>query len=141
MPYQYVREPLTARESDRLSNACETPTERLVVWTLLDTGLRVALGPPTFPRCQKVGGRSLGNHASLVEPVGEGSFPATLRPGIGGHDQNSIRRNALMPMCSGIKVPRMPTIRLAMIAIDSQNRKPLWDMAMLADSGCSWPAK
>ena len=41
MPYQYVREPLTAEESDHLSNACETPTERLVVWTLLDTGLRV----------------------------------------------------------------------------------------------------
>src|SRR5271166_4890525 len=58
-----------------------------------------------------------------------------------GNDQNSIRRNALMPMRSGIKVPRMPTIRLTMIAIDSQNRKPLWDMAMLADSGCSWPAK
>ena len=41
MRYQYVIEPLTADESDRLSNACETPTERLVVWTLLDTGLRV----------------------------------------------------------------------------------------------------
>jgi len=41
MPYQYVREPLTADESDRLSNACETTTERLVGWTLLDTGLRV----------------------------------------------------------------------------------------------------
>ena len=42
MPYQYVREPLTAEESDRLSNACETPTEQLIVWTLLDTGLRVS---------------------------------------------------------------------------------------------------
>ena len=42
MPYQYMREPLTAEESDRLSNACETSTERLVVWTLLDTGLRVS---------------------------------------------------------------------------------------------------
>ena len=42
MPYQYVREPLTADESDRLSNACETPTERLVVRTSLDTGLRVS---------------------------------------------------------------------------------------------------
>ena len=42
MPYQYVREPLIAEESDRLFNACETPTERLVVWTLLDTGLRVS---------------------------------------------------------------------------------------------------
>src|SRR6185437_1703472 len=41
MPYQYVKGPLTADESDRLSNACETATERLVVWTLLDTGLRV----------------------------------------------------------------------------------------------------
>jgi integrase/recombinase XerD len=41
MPYQYVREPLTAAESDRLSHACQSPTERLVVWTLLDTGLRV----------------------------------------------------------------------------------------------------
>jgi integrase/recombinase XerD len=41
MPYQYVREPLTAAEPDRPSNACETPTERLVVWTLLDTRLRV----------------------------------------------------------------------------------------------------
>src|SRR5512142_2447286 len=41
MPYQYVREPLTADESDRLPNACETATERLVVWTLLDTDLRV----------------------------------------------------------------------------------------------------
>jgi integrase/recombinase XerD len=41
MPYQYVKEPLTADEADRLSSACETPTERLVVWTLLDTGLRV----------------------------------------------------------------------------------------------------
>ncbi len=37
-----MREPLTADESDRLSHACETPTERLVVWTLLDTGLLVS---------------------------------------------------------------------------------------------------
>ncbi len=36
-----MREPLTAEESDRLSKACETSTERLVIWTLLDTGLRV----------------------------------------------------------------------------------------------------
>ena len=41
MPYQYVREPLTAEEADRLANACETPTEQFIVWTLLDTGLRV----------------------------------------------------------------------------------------------------
>jgi integrase/recombinase XerD len=41
MPYQYVREPLTAEEADRLAGACDSPTEKLVVWTLLDTGLRV----------------------------------------------------------------------------------------------------
>jgi integrase/recombinase XerD len=41
MPYQYVRGPLNVDESDRLPNARETPTERPVVRTLLDTGLRV----------------------------------------------------------------------------------------------------
>jgi integrase len=42
MPYQYVREPLATEEADRLANTCETPTEQLIVWTLLDTGLRVS---------------------------------------------------------------------------------------------------
>lgn len=42
MAYQYVREPLTGEEADRLANACDTPEEKLVVWTLLDTGLRVS---------------------------------------------------------------------------------------------------
>lgn len=42
MAYQYVREPLTAEEADKLANACESAEEKLVVWTLLDTGLRVS---------------------------------------------------------------------------------------------------
>ncbi|MEO6807521.1 MAG: tyrosine-type recombinase/integrase [Isosphaeraceae bacterium] len=42
MAYQYVREPLRAEEVDQLVNACETPLEKLVVWTLMDTGLRVS---------------------------------------------------------------------------------------------------
>jgi integrase/recombinase XerD len=42
MPYQYTREPLSAEEADRLAAACSTPQEKLVIWTLLDTGLRVA---------------------------------------------------------------------------------------------------
>ena len=42
MPYQYRREPLTQEEATRLANACETSQEKLIVWTLLDTGLRVA---------------------------------------------------------------------------------------------------
>lgn len=42
MFYQFVREPLLPEEADRLSNACRTAEEKLVVWTLLDTGLRVS---------------------------------------------------------------------------------------------------
>jgi integrase/recombinase XerD len=33
---------LTGDEADRLANACQTPEEKLVVWTLLDTGLRIS---------------------------------------------------------------------------------------------------
>jgi integrase/recombinase XerD len=41
MPYQYKREPLTEDEANRLANACDRHEEKLVVWTLLDTGLRL----------------------------------------------------------------------------------------------------
>jgi integrase/recombinase XerD len=42
VPYEYKREPLTQHEATQLANACVAHTERLVVWTLLDTGLRVS---------------------------------------------------------------------------------------------------
>lgn len=42
MPYQYKREPLTQDEANRLANACELHEEKIVVWTLLDTGIRVS---------------------------------------------------------------------------------------------------
>ena len=42
MAHQFVREPLRAEEADRLANACRSPEEQLIVWTLLDTGLRVS---------------------------------------------------------------------------------------------------
>jgi integrase/recombinase XerD len=42
MRYQYKREPLTQDEANRLANACQIHEEKLVIWTLLDTGLRVA---------------------------------------------------------------------------------------------------
>lgn len=42
MRYQYKREPLTQDEANRLANACSSHEEKLVIWTLLDTGLRVA---------------------------------------------------------------------------------------------------
>jgi integrase/recombinase XerD len=42
MAYQYVREPLRSEEADRLCHACENTQEKLIIWTLLDTGLRVS---------------------------------------------------------------------------------------------------
>lgn len=42
MAYQYKREPLSDDETNRLTNACENFEEKFVVWTLLDTGLRVS---------------------------------------------------------------------------------------------------
>lgn len=42
LAYQFVREPFCPEEADRLCNACKTTDEKLVVWTLLDTGLRVS---------------------------------------------------------------------------------------------------
>jgi len=42
MPYQYKREPLSMEEIDHLTNATESFQEKLIIFTLLDTGLRVA---------------------------------------------------------------------------------------------------
>jgi len=42
MPYQYKREPLDDDEVDKLINACDTFHEKFVIWTLLDTGLRLS---------------------------------------------------------------------------------------------------
>lgn len=42
MAYQYKRESLSRDEVSRLERACETAQERMLVWTLLDTGLRVS---------------------------------------------------------------------------------------------------
>jgi len=42
MGYTFVREPLSKEECDQMVNACRTFREKLVVWVLLDTGLRVS---------------------------------------------------------------------------------------------------
>ena len=42
MASYFVREPLNGEECDRLVNACETFREKLVIWSLLDMGLRVS---------------------------------------------------------------------------------------------------
>jgi integrase/recombinase XerD len=42
MAYQYVREPLMPDVADKLAQACETTQEKMIVWTLLDSGLRVS---------------------------------------------------------------------------------------------------
>lgn len=41
MSYQFKREPLLAEDANALCQACETLEEKLIIWTLLDTGLRV----------------------------------------------------------------------------------------------------
>ena len=42
MPYQYKREPLNNDEVNKLTNACEIFREKFVIWTMLDTGLRLS---------------------------------------------------------------------------------------------------
>jgi integrase/recombinase XerD len=41
MRYKHKRIPLTDEEASRLVSACRTQEEKLVIWTILDTGLRV----------------------------------------------------------------------------------------------------
>ena len=40
--YQDKREPLDSREIDLLVNACQSLREKFVVWTLIDSGIRVS---------------------------------------------------------------------------------------------------
>ena len=42
MAYQYVREPLTDDNADQLANACHSIKEKLIIWPLLDCGLRIS---------------------------------------------------------------------------------------------------
>lgn len=42
MLYQYKKEPLNDDEINRTTNACHTFREEFVVWTFLDTGLRLS---------------------------------------------------------------------------------------------------
>ena len=42
MTYQYKREPLSIEEADRLTSSAESVEEKLCVWGLLETGLRVS---------------------------------------------------------------------------------------------------
>ena len=42
MAYQYVREPLTDELTDQLINACSTMQDKLILYPLLDCGLRVS---------------------------------------------------------------------------------------------------
>jgi len=48
MGHQFVREPLRAEEAHRLANACKSVEEKRIVWTLLDTALRVNVGAEAF---------------------------------------------------------------------------------------------
>ena len=41
MPLEFKREPLNPDEYDRFTRAADSGEERLIIWTLLDTGLRI----------------------------------------------------------------------------------------------------
>lgn len=51
MVYQHRREPLTIKEREHLVNACRTHREKLCVYVLLDTGLRVSELANLEPEC------------------------------------------------------------------------------------------
>ena len=42
MTYQFKREPLRLEEADKLCQVCETVLEKMIIWVLLDTGMRVS---------------------------------------------------------------------------------------------------
>ncbi len=41
MSYQFKRSPLSPEDADKMYAACENIQEKLIVWTLLETGLRI----------------------------------------------------------------------------------------------------
>ena len=63
----------TAEEADRLAAACEAPIEKLVFWTLLDTGLRVSeLCTLTLKDILRLRGRRFNPTYLPSSPLGSG---------------------------------------------------------------------
>lgn len=93
MAYQYVREPLRDEEADQLCQVCETLQEKLIIWTLLDTGLRVselcALTPQHILWQQKSlritgkGGPHGKKSKKRVVPMSKPSVPGQVRQKFG----------------------------------------------------------
>ena len=134
MAYQFVREPLRSEEADQLCHACQTTDEKLVVWTLLDTGLRVSelcsLTPSNVLWQQKslrVSGKGGPYGKQLKKRVVPMSrrVQALLEPYVSLHEkwfigsrqvQKIVKRSPSTPvfrrklhrMCSGIHSPRWP---------------------------------
>lgn len=84
MAYQYRREPITSDEADRLVKCCKSAEEKLVVWTLLETGLRVSevagltktrLTPNPTGLPSTARGASMG---AAAQSGGLSSYPATF---------------------------------------------------------------
>lgn len=57
MPHPFRREPLSVEEADRLMAAPETLEEKLCVWGLLETGLRVSELANLRPLSQSIASR------------------------------------------------------------------------------------
>ena len=87
MAHQFVREPLRAEEADRLANACRSPEEKLIVWTLLDTGLRVS--------------------GTLLLDPGQRPVAATLPPRYGqGEPRGTQSKQRVVPLSADRRDPR-----------------------------------
>lgn len=90
MRYQYKREPLTNDEVNSLTQACQTAEEKLVVWTLIDTGMRVS-------EVAEINKQSLDLQAHRLTVYGKGS---------GGHGKKR-RTLSLSPRLRGLLEPHI----------------------------------
>lgn len=86
MPYQYKREPLSNKEANRLANAAESFQDKLAVFTLLYTGLRVSdISEPKKDNIQRQERRLIicgkkTNVESFQWCIGSGKFWSTTSP-------------------------------------------------------------
>lgn len=108
MPHPLKFRPLAPDEAARLDRACRTPREKRVVWTLLDTGLRLAeLAALTRDqtdfegRCLRVPHGSPGNagRPPRVIPLSPRT-EAVLTPWFGKHERFGLSARMVQLMIS-----------------------------------------
>ena len=124
----FKREPLLGDEANHLANACQTPRERLVIWTLLDTGLRLqeleGLTPQNIDWQQhrlvihgKGGKRRVVPMSARTRQLVEGHFATYETLGIQRRAiQNLVRKVAVR---AGITRPCSPHVLRHTFAVES----------------------